>query len=85
MASYTVDEWDRCKFKVKGGYLNLVLSTLENGQMEIKDIMERGGIPESKKVYVIDAIKKGIEKGKIEMIVNPETKNKFYGNFFKLV
>ena len=59
---------------------------LENKYIVTIDvILQNLNLPNYKLHYVINALKKGIEQNQIEMIINPDCKNKYYGHQYKLI
>lgn len=52
-------------------------------EISIEDIINILNIPDYKKTYVIDGIKKGLKNNKIIMIKNPNEKRLYIGHLYK--
>ena len=66
-------------------YLQRILSVLTESPVSIDFLFEVLNIPDSKMIYVIEALKKGIQQNKIKQIFQENVKNKYYGHLFCLV
>ena len=61
-------------------YLDKILEILTFEPISIDDIIQQMKVPSYKLTYVIDALKKGIQKDLIQQIKVENVKNKYYGH-----
>ena len=69
----------------KQSYCDQILNILSDDPIDTVEIMNKLNLPERKKTYIAAALKKGMEKNKIEQIKNPTVKGRYLGHSYKKI
>lgn len=65
-------------------YYDKIMKIITEELVGLDDIMKKLNVFNSKRIYIIMALKKGISLGKIRMIIMPNVKTKYKGHLFSL-